>query len=211
MSKSSLAYENNNGWKQAKAPSMSSISESSSEESERQPRKSQFPERISITNSRSGSNVQLITSNISLQEKLIKSKQKARKTAFRKTVVWFKEAFTGNPEYSNSDWEEENVREQAVKKLKRKKIKEFKQNLKRQSRMFPDLAKDEEQLIATFESQPIRITTADALFLKKEIENTMEGVREDNEERRITQMAEKDAKPKGRLSMAFSILNEYFQ
>lgn len=208
MSKNSLAYENNNGWKHAKAPSMSSISETSSEESELKPRKSQFPERISITNSRSGSNIQLITSNISLQDKLQKSKKKNKKTAFRKTVVWFKEAFSGNPEYSNSDWEEENVREQAVRKLKRKKLKEFKQNLKRQSRMFPDLAKDEEQLIATFENQPIRITTADALFLKKEIENTMENVYEENEEKRITKMAEKDAKPKGRLSMAFSILTK---
>merc|ERR1711915_678082 len=106
-----------------------------------------IPVRMSLqTSSKNDKNTtEIITSNISLQEALArksKKKQSVFGNAMRKTKVFLQEAVTGEPVFTDSDWDEEIVREQEIEKMKKKANKKFRQSIIRKSQADPDLMRD---------------------------------------------------------------------
>ena len=108
--------------------------ESSSDDGAYQPRKSMAPQRVHAPGQ-----LDIITSNISFQEKMQEREEKERRnksvfaSALRKTKVWVQEAVTGEPVFSDEDWEENLARETALEKVKKKKDKEFRRSMIRKS------------------------------------------------------------------------------
>lgn len=185
------------------------------------PRRSMVPEHVRLTVNKyketKNDSVDIITSSLSLQERLRqkelkKAKQTSLGRAIRKTTTWIKEAINAEPEYTSTDWDEDLLREQAIQNLKKKKVREFKESLARQSTVNPEMAKNKKQMLLAYQEAPLRLTVQDHKHIQKVVAIAKEGLHEDMEaeaqERRETKAAEKAAKPINRFSLAFTVLTQ---
>lgn len=191
------------------------------------PRKSAMPVRMSVaspatrystkTANKIPSETEIITSSISLQEKLAKNSKNRSKSVFqtmgqmaRKTKVFFHEAVTGEPVFTDEDWDEDLAREAAIEKIKKKKMKEFRKSIARQSMMSPEINKNKEALIENFSKAPLRLTSEDYNAIEQQVENICGNIREEREEEEIERyedaLLRKSQKKPNRFSLALKTI-----
>jgi len=183
------------------------IFEESSSDEEYQPRKSTAPQRMTVSNG-----LDVITSNISFQEKMHEREEKEKRnksvfaSALRKTKVWVQEAVTGEPVFSDEDWEENLARETALEKIKRKKDKEFRREMVRKSMALGIDRHETADLIHLNENKPLRLTADEVALVEAETQRLVEISREEREEeeeeRRESKAIEKAHKMPNRFSLA---------
>ena len=181
--------------------------ESSSDEEDYGPRKSMAPKRMTVA-----AGLDVITSNLSFQEKMQEreEKEKRNKSVFqnvlRKTKVWVQEAVTGEPVFSDEDWEENLARETALEKIKKKKDKEFKRSIVRKSVALGLDKSETDDMLRNIENRPLRLTAEEIAMVEAETQRLVEISREEREEeeeeRRISKAIEKKNKLPNRFSLA---------
>lgn len=186
--------------------------ESSSDEEVYQPRKSMAPQRVHTTQHINGQCLDIITSNISFQEKMHEREEKEKRNksvfanAIRKTKVWVQEAVTGEPVFSDEDWEENLARETALEKVKKKKDKEFARDMIRKSTALGLDRHETHDMIMMNEQKPLRLTAVEAAMVEAETQRLVKISREERDEeeeyRRESRAVEKANKMPNRFSLA---------
>jgi len=182
--------------------------ESSSDEEVHHPRKSMAPQRVHAN----GQGLDIITSNISFQEKMHEREEKEKRNksvfanAMRKTKIWVQEAVTGEPVFSDEDWEENLARETALEKVKKKKDKEFRRSMIRKSTALGLDRHETDDMIQMNEQKPLRLTAEEVAMVEEETQRLIEISREERDEeedyRRESRAVEKANKMPNRFSMA---------
>lgn len=174
---------------------------------DQEPRKSRNSQSIPV------GRITVQTSNLSFQEKLDEKRSQRQSTfgkAIRKTKVWIQEAITAEPVFTDSDWEEEIVREEALNEIKQKKVDEFRQTLIRQSAFNPEMRKNQEQMIEAYANAPLRLTATEMAKIERQVEEQVDEIREQNriedEIRRETKLVKQVDNPPNRLSLALKVM-----
>merc|ERR1712159_170027 len=180
---------------------------SSDDEEDYGPRKSMAPKRMTVA-----AGLDVVTSNLPFQEKMQEreEKEKRNKSVFqnvlRKTKVWVQEAVTGEPVFSDEDWEENLARETALEKIKKKKDKEFRRSIVRKSVALGLDKSETDDMIRNIENRPLRLTAEEIAMVEAETQRLVEISREEREEeeeeRRVSKAIEKQNKLPNRFSLA---------